>query len=134
MPLVRDYKIDATFRSVNHGRFVEIPTAVGFCMYIRRGCLQETGFFDVQSFGLGYGEENDFCMRAAQNGWKHKLACDVFVYHVGSVSFGGAVSQRQSAMRVLIKKISRLSRSGAAACAIRSGASVPYCCNSAENP
>jgi GT2 family glycosyltransferase/glycosyltransferase involved in cell wall biosynthesis len=97
-------EIDATFRSVNHGRSVEIPTAVGFCMYIRRACLQETGFFDVQSFGLGYGEENDFCMRAAQNGWKHKLACDVFVYHVGSVSFGSAVSQRQSGMRVLIEK------------------------------
>jgi GT2 family glycosyltransferase/glycosyltransferase involved in cell wall biosynthesis len=97
-------EIDATFRSVNRGRSVEIPTAVGFCMYIRRACLEETGFFDAGSFGLGYGEENDFCMRAAQKGWKHKLACDVFVYHAGNVSFGSAAARRESAMRILIGK------------------------------
>jgi hypothetical protein len=47
------------------------------------------GLFDAERFGRGYGEENDFCMRAAKAGWRHVLAADVFVFHEGSVSFSG---------------------------------------------
>ena len=79
--------LDELCRRLHAGRVIEIPTAVGFCMYIRRECLEETGLFDAETFGLGYGEENDFCMRAAHRGWKHVLAADVFVEHVGHVSF-----------------------------------------------
>ncbi len=28
------------------------------------------------------------CMATAANGWRHLLACDVFVYHAGGTSFG----------------------------------------------
>jgi hypothetical protein len=38
-------------------------------------------------FGLGYGEENDFCMRARKAGWKNVLCDDVYVGHVGGSSF-----------------------------------------------
>ena len=96
--------LDKVFDEVNRGRSVLVPTTVGFCMYIRRKCLQETGFFDAEAFGKGYGEENDFCMRAAAKGWTHKLACDVFVYHAGSVSFGEASKRQQAAMRVLVAR------------------------------
>jgi hypothetical protein len=58
-------------------------------MYIRRAALAETGLFDEATWGRGYGEENDFCLRAAARGWRHVQACDVFVQHHGSVSFGG---------------------------------------------
>ena len=30
---------------------VEVPTGVGFCMYIRRDCLNSVGYFDEQTFG-----------------------------------------------------------------------------------
>lgn len=66
---------------------VELPTGIGFCMYIRRDCLDDVGYFDEEAFGKGYGEENDFCLRASQKGWKHLLASDCFVYHEGGVSF-----------------------------------------------
>jgi GT2 family glycosyltransferase/glycosyltransferase involved in cell wall biosynthesis len=79
--------LDQLCRRLHSGRTVEIPTAVGFCMYIRRDCLEDTGLFDAETFGLGYGEENDFCMRAAGRGWKHVLAADLFVKHLGKVSF-----------------------------------------------
>ena len=69
---------------------VPIPTAVGFCMYIRRRCLNEIGLFDQSAFGHGYGEENDFCLRAEQLGYTHLLAADTYVYHAGNASFGGA--------------------------------------------
>jgi GT2 family glycosyltransferase len=67
---------------------VEIPTGVGFCLYVRRGCLDAVGPFDEAAFPRGYGEENDFCRRAAALGWRHLAAVDTFVKHLGSTSFG----------------------------------------------
>ncbi len=66
----------------------EIPTAVGFCMYLRRRCIEDIGMFDADVFGRGYGEENDWCMRSARAGWKHVLCDDAFVAHRGNASFG----------------------------------------------
>ncbi len=66
---------------------VEIPTGVGFCLYLRRDCLEAVGPFDERSFPRGYGEENDFCLRAAKLGWRHLAATDTFVRHLGSRSF-----------------------------------------------
>ena len=80
--------LDRQFALVNRGRILEIPTAVGFCMFIRRSCLNAVGLFDTERFGRGYGEENDFCMRARSRGWRHVMALDVFVHHTGGVSFG----------------------------------------------
>lgn len=71
----------------NSLRHVEIPTGVGFCMYITRASLDEVGLFDEEAFGKGYGEECDFCMRALKAGWKHLQALDVAVFHQGEVSF-----------------------------------------------
>ena len=34
-------------------------------MYLRRAALDEVGLFDAQAFPQGYGEENDWCRRAA---------------------------------------------------------------------
>ena len=79
--------LDRLFAMANAGRAVDLPTAVGFCMYIRRACLDRVGLFDASRFGRGYGEENDFCMRAAGAGWRSLLAGDVFVFHEGAVSF-----------------------------------------------
>ncbi|HEX3992939.1 MAG TPA: glycosyltransferase, partial [Acetobacteraceae bacterium] len=80
--------IDAACRTVNAGRYADAPTTVGFCMYIRRAALEAVGLFDVETFGKGYGEENDFCLRASALGWRHHIACDTFVQHSGGVSFG----------------------------------------------
>ncbi len=81
-------EIDAACRTVNAGRYADAPTTVGFCMYIRRAALDAVGLFDVATFGRGYGEENDFCLRASALGWRHHIACDTFVQHEGGVSFG----------------------------------------------
>ena len=95
-------ELDRIFREVNAGRRVDLPTAVGFCMYIRRDCLRDVGLFDADAFGQGYGEENDFCMRAARRGWRHVLAADVFIHHAGGGSFGQRTKGlREDAMRTL---------------------------------
>ncbi len=79
---------DAVAASANAERHVEVPTGVGFCMFVRRACLDQVGAFDEDLFGRGYGEENDLCMRAAAHGWKHVIAGDVYVLHRNGTSFG----------------------------------------------
>jgi GT2 family glycosyltransferase len=97
--------LNKVFASENSGEIVDLPTAVGFCMYIRRDCLEQVGPFDEATFGRGYGEENDFCMRAATLGWRNVLATDVFVFHEGSVSFGSErFALMKTATEALLKK------------------------------
>ena len=74
--------------AANGTKTVDIPTAVGFCMYVRRECLETVGLFREDAFAQGYGEENDFCRRAAQAGWRHVGVPGVYVAHVGGQSFG----------------------------------------------
>ena len=67
--------------------YPDLPTAVGFCMFIRRRLIERIGVFDAETFGKGYGEENDFCMRAAAAGFRNVLCDDAFVAHTGGRSF-----------------------------------------------
>lgn len=64
----------------------ETPTTHGFCMLIRRSVIKRYGLFD-EAFGVGYGEENDFCMRVRKKGFTHAIANWAYVYHEGSKSF-----------------------------------------------
>lgn len=67
--------------------YPELPTAVGFCMFVRRAALAQIGGFDAETFGRGYGEENDFCLRAAAMGWRNVLCDTAYVVHRGGASF-----------------------------------------------
>ncbi len=83
-------RLSALARRVNRDGVVELPVAIGFCMYIRRDCLDDVGLFRTDVFAQGYGEENDFCLRARNLGWHHVAATGVFVAHSGGRSFGPA--------------------------------------------
>ncbi len=91
--------LDALAATANAGQSPELPTAVGFCMLMRREALTQIGWFDEDTFGRGYGEENDWCLRAADLGFRHVLAADIFVRHTGAVSFEG--SKRRELRRSL---------------------------------
>ena len=67
--------------------YPELPTGVGFCLFIRRALIEGIGAFDERAFGRGYGEENDFCLRAFRAGWRNVLCDDAFVLHLGARSF-----------------------------------------------
>jgi len=80
----------AVVESVSQRRYPRIPTGVGVCLYIRRALIDDIGVFDEKHFGLGYGEENDFCMRALAHGWVHVADDATFIYHAGHRSFGAS--------------------------------------------
>lgn len=73
--------------------YPEMPTGNGFCLYVRRKCLDDVGVLDVDAFPRGYGEENDFCMRASKLGWRHIIDDATYIYHVRSASFGKEKTQ-----------------------------------------
>lgn len=65
---------DALCHELSPRTFPDVPTGVGFCMYISRSALDEVGPFDEAAFGRGYGEENDFCQRARRLGYSNRIA------------------------------------------------------------
>lgn len=96
--------LDALLATVNAGAGVDLPTSVGYCTYIRRACLAQVGLFDAFAFGHGYGEENDFSLRAHYRGWRHRLAADVFVQHHGGVSFGATKAERIAQAQLAVRE------------------------------
>ncbi len=106
MPDLRETgRLAALARRANGGAVVDIPVGVGFCMYIRRDCLDAVGLLRADVFAQGYGEENDFCLRARHLGWRHVAAPGVFVAHVGGQSFGAAASHLRARNSVLLERM-----------------------------
>jgi GT2 family glycosyltransferase/glycosyltransferase involved in cell wall biosynthesis len=85
--------------------YPRIPTGVGVCLYVKRKALDTVGAFDEARFGQGYGEENDFCMRAIRAGYVHVLDDATFIYHAGQRSFG---SSRDARVRRALRTLRRL--------------------------
>lgn len=68
----------------------------GFCLMIRRQVIEQVGYFDEEAFGEGYGEENDYVLRARAAGWELALADDAYVYHAQSRSYNHERRKRLS--------------------------------------
>lgn len=69
-----------------HGNLVETDVTF-FCVIISRIALNRIGFLD-ETFYPGGFEDDDYCLRAIESGYKIYLARDVFIHHWGSASFG----------------------------------------------
>lgn len=97
--------IASTIASCGSPVYPEMPTAVGFCMAISLHAIELVGLFDETTFGLGYGEENDFCQRAEQAGLRNVLCDNGYVVHHGGASFGplGLKPDEKSMQRLLAK-------------------------------
>lgn len=74
-------------------RMTYVPTAVGFCLLVKRAMIAEFGLFDPV-YGAGYNEENDFIRRCNQRGYRAVLANHAYVHHIGECSFGKTDIQR----------------------------------------
>ncbi|SEH08471.1 glycosyltransferase [Candidatus Venteria ishoeyi] len=59
----------------------------GFCLLIKRALIDDIGYFDEATFARGYGEENDYSIRALKAGWQLAVADDVYIYHAQSKSY-----------------------------------------------
>jgi GT2 family glycosyltransferase/glycosyltransferase involved in cell wall biosynthesis len=80
--------LDRLAERANARTLIDIPVGIGFCLFLRRDCLNAVGSFRADQFAQGYGEENDFCLRAHTLGWRNVALTGLFVGHVGGTSFG----------------------------------------------
>ena len=80
-------QIDTVFRRLHFSLCHESPTGVGFCMLMTREAIENIGVFDSVQFSVGYGEENDWCMRALAAGFKNLIAPNIYVGHDHGSSF-----------------------------------------------
>ena len=71
------------------GQRLELDRLVGFCLLIRREVIDAIGLLD-ERFGVGNFEDDDYCRRAQQAGFRTVVALDSFVHHFGSVTFAAS--------------------------------------------
>ena len=89
-PLPDGYTVDSYARAVEGNSLRLYPRMSflnGFCLLLTRKLIEDIGYFDEIHFGAGYGEENDYCLRARAAGWQLALADDTYVFHAQSKSY-----------------------------------------------
>jgi len=79
-------------------KWQQVDRIVGLCMLFKRELIERIGLLD-ERFSPGHYEDDDYCMRARNAGYRLCIAGDVFVFHHGSASF---VQQGESKVKQLI--------------------------------
>ncbi|MBV9124103.1 MAG: glycosyltransferase [Planctomycetes bacterium] len=74
---------------VHPGECLAAQRLVGFCLLFRRELLERVGYLD-ERFGMGCFEDDDYCRRALDAGYRAVIARDAFVHHFGSQTFRGS--------------------------------------------
>jgi GT2 family glycosyltransferase len=69
---------------------LELPTGVGFCMGLSAEAISKVGFLDRVAFGRGFGEENDWCLRAEAANFKNTIVPNLYVHHKRGGSYSAA--------------------------------------------
>ncbi|MDW8396857.1 MAG: glycosyltransferase [Anaerolineae bacterium] len=65
---------------------IEVDWVPAACLLMRRAAIQEVGLLD-EGFDPGYGEDIDWCKRAARAGWRIGVCARARVVHLGGASF-----------------------------------------------
>lgn len=89
---------------IAYNEHIEIPTGHGFCMYIRREAIDAVGYFDEEGFGKGYGEENDFCYRCLEYGFRNIICDNTIIFHNESKSFSESKEKLLKQGQELLRK------------------------------
>ena len=79
-------QIDRFFREIR-SIYTTIPIGVGFCMALSQSAIREVGLMDQKTFGMGFGEDTDWCRRAILKGFRNVMVENLYVYHNTGNSF-----------------------------------------------
>jgi GT2 family glycosyltransferase len=89
-PLPDGYSVDDVAEVVSSSSrkvFPRVPFINGFCFVVKRSLMDTIGYLDEEMFPEGYGEENDYCLRAADAGFELAVADHAYVFHAKSRSY-----------------------------------------------
>jgi GT2 family glycosyltransferase len=80
-------RIACAFSTLHSAKYPKVPLVNGFCLAIKRSVINTIGQFNEVLFPEGYGEENDYCLRASKAGFLLAIADDCYVFHAKSKSY-----------------------------------------------
>jgi GT2 family glycosyltransferase len=86
-------------------RTVETDNLAFFCVAMRRAVIDQVGLLD-EAYGIGFFEDDDYCRRVRQAGYRMVIADDVFIHHHLSASFdtlGAQASELMTRNRALFE-------------------------------
>ena len=78
--------IDDAAQAVNGHDIIDLPTGIGFCLYISGACADAVGPLS-ELYSRGYYEDVEFCLKARELGFRNVCATGIFVGHAGANSF-----------------------------------------------
>ena len=84
------YSIDLMSKlieTVSKREYPLVPSVNGFCYAIRREVINKIGTLDEEYFPTGYGEEDDFSLRARAAGYSIRCVDDTYIFHAKSKSY-----------------------------------------------
>jgi hypothetical protein len=81
-------KVNMFIRSQRTPGFPHVPLINGFAMAFKRSIFGVVGYFNESAFPVGYGEENEYCMRVRSAGFVIVIADNLYLHHQKSASFG----------------------------------------------
>ena len=93
--------LDSLARTANGHAIVDLPSGIGFCLYITRACIDAIGPLS-ETYSRGYYEDVDYCLRAGEIGFRNVCATGVYVGHAGSRSF------QSEKRRLVVRNLARL--------------------------
>ena len=70
--------------------YKDVPLLNGFCLLIARSTINRNGYLDETTFSQGFGEEDDYNLRAGKIGIKLAIADDTYIFHAQSKSYSDA--------------------------------------------
>lgn len=74
-----------------------------FCVGMKRDVFDKVGFLD-ENFGIGWFEDDDYCLRVLDAGYKIAIAEDCFIYHHGSLSFSKGANSHAKQNEIYFNK------------------------------
>lgn len=80
------YTIAKQLHSQTDLHLQDCPRIVFFSTLFRTKLLQDIGYLD-ENFTIGNFEDDDYCLRSLQSGWKNAFCETVYVHHYGSTTW-----------------------------------------------
>lgn len=99
MPYTNLEEMSLQLNEPDSTKWQRVDRIVGLCMLFKRELMEDIGLLD-ERFSPGHYEDDDYCMRARNAGYRLIMSGDVFVFHHGSASF---VQQDESKVKQLIE-------------------------------
>ncbi|MEX1030830.1 MAG: glycosyltransferase family 2 protein [Paenibacillaceae bacterium] len=86
MPYTNVEQMSLELNEPDSTKWQQVDRIVGLCMLFKRELMENIGLLD-ERFSPGHYEDDDYCMRARNAGYRLIMSGDVFIFHHGSASF-----------------------------------------------